>query len=145
MILHSARSRMLVLPILHDSLCCRSVQILTLISSTILFKRRKLRSGLASHSSFFRELERNGRAIRGFDSLCRGSGGRQSLLAGQTKDQMFSATGIGLTKIRNMQNMGKRARHSVDRWDQQSMHFLITIVKGQRNLRLCRDESADTK
>ncbi|KAG0648637.1 hypothetical protein D0Z07_4688 [Hyphodiscus hymeniophilus] len=33
---------------------------------------------------------------------------------------MFGITGAGLSKIRNMQNGGKRARHSVDQWDRQS-------------------------
>ncbi|PQE33908.1 small secreted protein [Rutstroemia sp. NJR-2017a WRK4] len=30
---------------------------------------------------------------------------------------MFGITGAGLSKIRHMQNGGKRARHSVDAWD----------------------------
>jgi hypothetical protein len=30
---------------------------------------------------------------------------------------MFGITGAGLSKIRNMQNGGKRARHSIDQWD----------------------------
>ncbi|TVY58073.1 hypothetical protein LCER1_G001485 [Lachnellula cervina] len=30
---------------------------------------------------------------------------------------MFGFTGAGLSKIRHMQNGGKRARHSVDQWD----------------------------
>jgi hypothetical protein len=33
---------------------------------------------------------------------------------------MFGITGAGLSKIRNMQNGGKRARHSVDQWDRVS-------------------------
>ncbi|CZS99140.1 uncharacterized protein RCO7_00467 [Rhynchosporium graminicola] len=33
---------------------------------------------------------------------------------------MFGVTGAGLSKIRHMQNGGKRARHSVDQWDKQS-------------------------
>ncbi|PQE16911.1 NADh:ubiquinone oxidoreductase kda subunit protein [Rutstroemia sp. NJR-2017a BBW] len=33
---------------------------------------------------------------------------------------MFGITGAGLSKIRHMQNGGKRARHSVDAWDRQS-------------------------
>ncbi|KAL2075367.1 hypothetical protein VTL71DRAFT_310 [Oculimacula yallundae] len=33
---------------------------------------------------------------------------------------MFGLTGAGLSKIRHMQNGGKRARHSVDQWDRQS-------------------------
>jgi hypothetical protein len=30
---------------------------------------------------------------------------------------MFGVTGAGLSKIRHMQNGGKRGRHSVDQWD----------------------------
>ncbi|KAH0073007.1 hypothetical protein KCU96_g15803, partial [Aureobasidium melanogenum] len=33
----------------------------------------------------------------------------------------FGITGAGLSKIRNIQNGGKRARHSVDQWDRQMM------------------------
>jgi hypothetical protein len=33
---------------------------------------------------------------------------------------MFGVTGAGLSKIRHMQNGGKRARHSVDQWDRVS-------------------------
>lgn len=32
-------------------------------------------------------------------------------------EQMFSITGAGLSKIRNMQNGGKRQRHGIDTWD----------------------------
>jgi hypothetical protein len=35
--------------------------------------------------------------------------------------QMFGASGAGLSKIRHMQNGGKRARHSVDQWDRVSL------------------------
>lgn len=35
--------------------------------------------------------------------------------------QMFGVTGAGLSKIRHMQNGGKRARHSVDQWDRVSI------------------------
>jgi hypothetical protein len=34
--------------------------------------------------------------------------------------QFFGITGAGLSKIRNIQNGGKRARHSIDQWDRQS-------------------------
>ncbi|CAD6592091.1 MAG: hypothetical protein ASARMPRED_005975 [Alectoria sarmentosa] len=34
---------------------------------------------------------------------------------------MFGITGAGLSKIRHMQNGGKRARHSIDQWDRQSV------------------------
>ncbi|KAL1842868.1 hypothetical protein VTK73DRAFT_3016 [Phialemonium thermophilum] len=33
---------------------------------------------------------------------------------------MFGVTGAGLSKIKNMQNGGKRARRSLDQWDRQS-------------------------
>lgn len=33
---------------------------------------------------------------------------------------MFGATGAGLSKFRNWQNGGKRARRSLDQWDRQS-------------------------
>ncbi|KAI1500877.1 hypothetical protein F5X99DRAFT_384715 [Biscogniauxia marginata] len=34
---------------------------------------------------------------------------------------MFGTTGAGLSKFRNWQNGGKRARRSLDQWDRQSM------------------------
>ncbi|KAK6851225.1 hypothetical protein PG990_007882 [Apiospora arundinis] len=34
---------------------------------------------------------------------------------------MFGVTGAGMSKIKNMQNGGKRARRSVDQWDRQMM------------------------
>ncbi|RMZ01379.1 hypothetical protein D0864_03477 [Hortaea werneckii] len=33
---------------------------------------------------------------------------------------MFGVSGAALSKIRHMQNGGKRGRHSVDQWDRQS-------------------------
>lgn len=33
---------------------------------------------------------------------------------------MFGVTGAGLSKIKHMQNGGKRARRSIDQWDRQS-------------------------
>ncbi|CZT40913.1 uncharacterized protein RSE6_00586 [Rhynchosporium secalis] len=39
---------------------------------------------------------------------------------------MFGVTGAGLSKIRHMQNGGKRARHSVDQWDKVSYPSLST-------------------
>jgi len=33
---------------------------------------------------------------------------------------MFGISGAGLSKIRHMQNGGKRARHSIDQWDKVS-------------------------
>ncbi|KEQ87414.1 hypothetical protein M438DRAFT_362318 [Aureobasidium pullulans EXF-150] len=38
----------------------------------------------------------------------------------------FGITGAGLSKIRNIQNGGKRARHSIDQWDRQSAQFSIS-------------------
>ncbi|KAI5361960.1 Putative NADH dehydrogenase [ubiquinone] (complex I), alpha subcomplex subunit 1 [Septoria linicola] len=46
----------------------------------------------------------------------------------------FSLTGAGLSKLRHMQNGGKRARHSVDQWDKQMMdrdRRLTGFVRGQ--------------
>ncbi|KAI1494938.1 small secreted protein [Biscogniauxia mediterranea] len=34
---------------------------------------------------------------------------------------MFGATGAGMSKFRNWQNGGKRARRSLDQWDRQMM------------------------
>ncbi|KAF2478935.1 hypothetical protein BDY17DRAFT_304706 [Neohortaea acidophila] len=34
---------------------------------------------------------------------------------------MFGITGGALTKVKNMQNGGKRPRHSIDAWDRQMM------------------------
>ncbi|KAI9825455.1 MAG: hypothetical protein M1832_001185 [Thelocarpon impressellum] len=47
---------------------------------------------------------------------------------------MFGFTGAGLSKIRHMQNGGKRARHSIDQWDRQMMdrdRRLTGFLRGQ--------------
>ncbi|RYP76973.1 hypothetical protein DL769_003508 [Monosporascus sp. CRB-8-3] len=46
---------------------------------------------------------------------------------------MFGVTGAGLSKFRNMQNGGKRARRSLDQWDRQSMAIMIRkgFLRGQ--------------
>ncbi|KAK4956910.1 hypothetical protein LTR66_008188 [Elasticomyces elasticus] len=47
---------------------------------------------------------------------------------------MFGFTGAGLSKVRHMQNGGKRARHSVDQWDRQMMdrdRRLTGFLRGQ--------------
>jgi len=47
---------------------------------------------------------------------------------------MFGVTGAGLSKIRHMQNGGKRARHSIDAWDRQMMdrdRRLTGMLRGQ--------------
>lgn len=47
---------------------------------------------------------------------------------------MFGITGAGLSKIRHMQNGGKRARHSLDQWDRQMMdrdRRLTGYLRGQ--------------
>ncbi|KIM96298.1 hypothetical protein OIDMADRAFT_20731 [Oidiodendron maius Zn] len=47
---------------------------------------------------------------------------------------MFGVTGAGLSKIRHMQNGGKRARHSLDQWDRQMMdrdRRLTGMLRGQ--------------
>lgn len=38
---------------------------------------------------------------------------------------MFAISGAGLSKIRHMNNGGKRARHSLDQWDRQSEYIRI--------------------
>ncbi|TQS38657.1 hypothetical protein Golomagni_00835 [Golovinomyces magnicellulatus] len=38
---------------------------------------------------------------------------------------MFGITGAGMSKIRHMQNGGKRARHSIDQWDRVSYARLM--------------------
>ncbi|OQO13379.1 hypothetical protein B0A48_01607 [Cryoendolithus antarcticus] len=47
---------------------------------------------------------------------------------------MFMISGAGLSKLRHMQNGGKRARHSVDQWDRQMMdrdRRLTGFLRGQ--------------
>ncbi|RKU49251.1 hypothetical protein DL546_009639 [Coniochaeta pulveracea] len=47
---------------------------------------------------------------------------------------MFGVTGAGLSKIRHMQNGGKRARRSLDQWDRQMMERdrrLTGMLRGQ--------------
>ncbi|PVH89907.1 hypothetical protein DL98DRAFT_508142 [Cadophora sp. DSE1049] len=47
---------------------------------------------------------------------------------------MFGVTGAGLSKIRHMQNGGKRGRHSVDQWDRVMMdrdRRLTGFLRGQ--------------
>lgn len=47
---------------------------------------------------------------------------------------MFMFTGGALTKIRHVQNGGKRARHSLDQWDRQMMdrdRRLTGMLRGQ--------------
>ncbi|KAF2154060.1 hypothetical protein K461DRAFT_277128 [Myriangium duriaei CBS 260.36] len=47
---------------------------------------------------------------------------------------MFGFSGAAMSKIRHMQNGGKRGRHSVDRWDQQMMERdlrLTGLLRGQ--------------
>lgn len=43
------------------------------------------------------------------------------LTIGDPQHSMFGVSGAALSKIRHMQNGGKRGRHSVDQWDRQSM------------------------
>ncbi|EON65803.1 hypothetical protein W97_05042 [Coniosporium apollinis CBS 100218] len=46
---------------------------------------------------------------------------------------MFGFTGAALSKIRHMQNGGKRARHSIDQWDRQSTALpLPSLLPAQR-------------
>jgi len=47
---------------------------------------------------------------------------------------MFAFTGAALSKVRHMQNGGKRARHSIDQWDRQMMdrdRRLTGYLRGQ--------------
>ncbi|KAK2075123.1 hypothetical protein P8C59_009275 [Phyllachora maydis] len=47
---------------------------------------------------------------------------------------MFGVTGAGLSKIKHMQNGGKRARRSLDQWDRQMMdrdRRLTGFLRGQ--------------
>lgn len=43
---------------------------------------------------------------------------------------MFAISGAGLSKIRHMNNGGKRARHSLDQWDRQSEYMCIRFALG---------------
>ncbi|KAF2763973.1 hypothetical protein EJ03DRAFT_322030 [Teratosphaeria nubilosa] len=46
----------------------------------------------------------------------------------------FGVSGAGLSKLRHMQNGGKRGRHSVDQWDRQMMERdrrLTGFLRGQ--------------
>ncbi|CAK7266053.1 hypothetical protein SEPCBS57363_001901 [Sporothrix epigloea] len=49
---------------------------------------------------------------------------------------MFGVSGAGMSKIRHMQNGGKRARRSVDQWDRQSMFFTRNDILMDRDRRL---------
>jgi hypothetical protein len=47
--------------------------------------------------------------------------------------QMFGVTGAGMSKIKNMQNGGKRARRSLDQWDRvrhQQQHEAVKEGRG---------------
>lgn len=43
---------------------------------------------------------------------------------------MFGVTGAGLSKIKHMQNGGKRARRSIDQWDRQSTDMEEEAISG---------------
>ncbi|RMY34540.1 hypothetical protein D0864_16701 [Hortaea werneckii] len=45
---------------------------------------------------------------------------------------MFGVSGAALSKIRHMQNGGKRGRHSVDQWDRQSMCISLFLEDGAK-------------
>ncbi|KAM0716488.1 hypothetical protein Q7P37_007933 [Cladosporium fusiforme] len=54
----------------------------------------------------------------------------------------FGVSGAGLSKIRNMQNGGKRPRHSVDQWDRQMMdrdRRLTGYLRGQTDQAVAPD------
>ncbi|KAH8772202.1 hypothetical protein BGZ57DRAFT_942553 [Hyaloscypha finlandica] len=46
---------------------------------------------------------------------------------------MFGVTGAGLSKIRHMQNGGKRARHSVDQWDRVTKYLPTSSIDDSNN------------
>jgi len=49
---------------------------------------------------------------------------------------MFGFSGAAISKLRNMQNGGKRARHSIDAWDRQSMCLSFQFIFAEkRNIR----------
>ncbi|KFZ15047.1 hypothetical protein V501_02903 [Pseudogymnoascus sp. VKM F-4519 (FW-2642)] len=60
---------------------------------------------------------------------------------------MFGITGAGLSKVRAMQNGGKRGRHSVDQWDSQSTNlsdpefYIIAAVDGRNRKGILADLS----
>jgi len=75
----------------------------------------------------------HGRPFRGSPSVCHHTWSaptRSSPNKMQTDAmaQMFGVTGAGLSKIRHMQNGGKRARHSIDQWDRQSIDTITSKV-----------------
>jgi hypothetical protein len=45
---------------------------------------------------------------------------------------MFGATGAGMSKIKHMQNGGKRARRSIDQWDRVRTHDWYTPQRDGR-------------
>ncbi|EKD20354.1 small secreted protein [Drepanopeziza brunnea f. sp. 'multigermtubi' MB_m1] len=42
---------------------------------------------------------------------------------------MFGITGAGMSKIRHMQNGGKRGRHSVDQWDKIDTEDIAELIE----------------
>jgi len=55
---------------------------------------------------------------------------------------MFAITGGGLSKLRHMQNGGKRGRHSIDAWDRQMMERdkrLTGFLRGQSDQPIAPD------
>ncbi|OIW24460.1 hypothetical protein CONLIGDRAFT_685433 [Coniochaeta ligniaria NRRL 30616] len=55
---------------------------------------------------------------------------------------MFGVTGAGLSKIKHMQNGGKRARRSIDQWDRQMMERdrrLTGMLRGQTDSPIAPD------
>ncbi|KJY00576.1 hypothetical protein TI39_contig323g00016 [Zymoseptoria brevis] len=58
----------------------------------------------------------------------------ESLLPYVVCTAFFGLTGAGLSKLRHMQNGGKRPRHSIDQWDKQMMdrdRRLTGFLRGQ--------------
>jgi hypothetical protein len=53
---------------------------------------------------------------------------------------MFGFTGLAFNKIRHMQNMGKRGRHSLDQWDR--VRLTISRSISSANLRIAKYRDA---
>ncbi|KAL2350153.1 hypothetical protein BJ546DRAFT_1069456 [Cryomyces antarcticus] len=47
---------------------------------------------------------------------------------------MFGVTGAALSKLRHMQNGGKRGRHSVDQWDRAQAPDKVVVMDRDRRL-----------
>lgn len=85
------------------------------------------------HDSTERTLIHHGRSFRGSAAVWYYDGGMPSerlmrMSYCSLVVQMFAITGAGLSKIRHMQNGGKRARHSLDQWDRVSASSILFLI-----------------